>query len=130
MKILVGYDDSKAAESALDMAQKHGQVFNATVHVMMSLEQSAALKKEDIDKAESRLVKIEKRFKTGDVACEIHTSVSYQSPGEDLIRFAKENDIDEIIVGVRRRSKVGKLVTGSTAQYVILNAPCPVLSVK
>ena len=111
-------------------AQKHGQVFNATVHVMMSLEQSAALKKEDIDKAENRLAKIKKRFKTAEVACEMHTSVSYQSPGEDLVRFAKENDIDEIIVGVRRRSKVGKLVTGSTAQYVILNAPCPVLSVK
>jgi nucleotide-binding universal stress UspA family protein len=130
MKILVGYDDSKAAESALEMAQKHGQVFNATVHVMMSLEQSATLKKEDIDKAENRLVKIEKRFKTAEVACEMHTSVSYQSPGEDLVRFAKENNIDEIIVGVHRRSKVGKLVTGSTAQYVILNAPCPVLSVK
>jgi len=130
MKILVGYDDSKAAESALEVAQKHGQVFNGTVHVMMSLEQSASLKKEDIDKAENRLAKIEKRFKAADVACKIHPSVSYQSPGEDLVRYAKENDIDEIIVGVRRRSKVGKLVTGSTAQYVILNAPCPVLSVR
>jgi nucleotide-binding universal stress UspA family protein len=51
-------------------------------------------------------------------------------PGEDLVQFAKENGIDEIIIGVRRRSKVGKLVFGSTAQYVILNAPCPVVSVK
>ncbi|MGW8186758.1 MAG: universal stress protein, partial [Desulfobacterales bacterium] len=52
------------------------------------------------------------------------------SPGEDLVQFAKENRIDEIIIGVRRRSKVGKLVFGSTAQFVILNAPCPVVSVK
>ncbi len=50
--------------------------------------------------------------------------------GEDLVRFAKDNDIDEIIIGVKRRSKVGKLVFGSTAQYVILKAPCPVLAVK
>jgi nucleotide-binding universal stress UspA family protein len=51
-------------------------------------------------------------------------------PGEDLVQYAKEHAIDEIMIGVRRRSKVGKLVFGSTAQYVILEAHCPVLSVK
>jgi nucleotide-binding universal stress UspA family protein len=51
-------------------------------------------------------------------------------PGEDLVKYAKENQIDQIVVGIRRRSKVGKLVFGSTAQYVILEAPCPVLTVK
>jgi nucleotide-binding universal stress UspA family protein len=50
--------------------------------------------------------------------------------GEDLVEFAEENKIDEIIVGVKRRSKVGKLLMGSTAQYVILNASCPVVTVK
>jgi nucleotide-binding universal stress UspA family protein len=52
------------------------------------------------------------------------------SPGEDIVEFAKENKIDEIIVGVKRRSKVGKLLMGSTAQVVILQASCPVISVK
>ena len=50
--------------------------------------------------------------------------------GEDLVQFAEQNKIDEIILGIRKRSKVGKLMFGSTAQYVILNAPCPVVSVK
>ena len=74
--------------------------------------------------------KIKADFERDGIACEVHASVSYQSPGEDLVNFAKENQVDEIIIGVRRRSKVGKLVFGSTAQYVILEAPCPVLSVK
>ena len=130
MKILVGFDRSNASESALNHSRQHAQAFNAEVHVLTSLEQAATLKKEDIDKAENQLEKVRKIYKTAGIECKIHTSVSYQSPGEDLVRFAKENDIDQIIVGVRRRSKVGKLVTGSTAQYVILNAPCPVLSVK
>jgi nucleotide-binding universal stress UspA family protein len=52
------------------------------------------------------------------------------SPGEELVQFAEDNQINEIIVGVRRRSKVGKLLMGSTAQHVILNAPCPVVSIK
>jgi nucleotide-binding universal stress UspA family protein len=52
------------------------------------------------------------------------------SPGEDLVEFATENKIDEIIVGIKKLSKVGKLLMGSTAQYVILEAECPVVSVK
>lgn len=47
-----------------------------------------------------------------------------------LVGFADHNDIKEIVIGVRRRSKVGKLLFGSTAQYVILIASCPVVSVK
>ncbi len=43
---------------------------------------------------------------------------------------SKANEIDLIFIGVKKRSKVGKLVFGSTAQYVILEAPCPVVSVK
>ena len=130
MKILVGYDGSKVAEDAVKLAQKHGHAFKADIHIMTSLEQSPELKKEDIDKAESKLEKLRTSFKSDGIACETQASVSYQSAGEDLVRFAKENDIDEIIIGVRRRSKVGKLVFGSTAQYVILEAPCPVVTVK
>ncbi len=130
MKILVGYDGSKVAEDALKLAHKHAHEFNADIHIMTSLEQSPTLKKEDIDKAESKLEYLRTHFNVDDIPCETHTSVSHLSPGEDLVQFAKGNDIDEIIIGVRKRSKVGKLVFGSTAQYVILNAPCPVVRVK
>ena len=130
MKILVGYDDSKVTEDILKLAHKHALAFKADVVIMTSLEQSAALKKEEIDKTESKLENLRKPFKADNIICEAHTSVSYESPGEDLVRFAKDNDIDEIIIGVKRRSKVGKLVFNSTAQYVILKAPCPVLAVK
>ena len=130
MKILVGYDGSKVAEEVLKVAHKHALAFKADVYIMTSLEQSPTLKKEDIDKAEGKLENLRKPFKTDGIACEIQTSVSYESPGEDIVRFAKNNAIEEIIMGVKRRSKVGKLVFGSTAQYVILNAPCPVLTVR
>ena len=130
MKILVGYDGSKVSEDAVQLARKHGQAFKADVHIITSLEQSPDLKKEDIDKAESKLEKLKAPFRPDDIPCETQAVVSVQSTGEDLVRFVKDNDIDEIIIGVRRRSKVGKLVFGSTAQYVILEAPCTVVAVK
>ena len=130
MKILVGYEESRVADAALNLALEHARAFGAEVLIVTSLEQSPTLKIEDIDKAENRLEKIKKPFTAEDIPCEARATVSYQSPGEDLVSFAKENDVDEIIVGVRRRSKVGKLVFGSTAQYVILEADCPVVAVK
>jgi nucleotide-binding universal stress UspA family protein len=41
-----------------------------------------------------------------------------------------QHKIDEIVIAVKKRSKAGKWLFGSTAQYVIFNAPCPVVSVK
>ncbi len=130
MKILVGYDGSKIAEYAVATAHKHAQAFGAEVYIVTALEQSPSLTKNDIERAESKLEKLQKPFKKESIACKINTAVSYESPGETLVRFAKENAIDEMVIGVRRRSKVGKLVFGSTAQYVILQAPCTVTTVK
>ena len=47
-----------------------------------------------------------------------------------LIWFAELEKFDEIIVCVRRMSKVGKLLMGSTAQHVVLNSPWPVATIK
>jgi nucleotide-binding universal stress UspA family protein len=130
MKILVGYDGSKVADDVIKLTHEHAKAFKADVYIVTSMEQDPALKKEDIDKAESKLEKLRTSFRADDIPCEAQTSVSYQSPGEDLVNYAKDNSIDQVIIGIRRRSKVGKLVFGSTAQYVILEAPCPVLTVK
>ena len=130
MKILVGYDGSKAAEDAFALAKKHAKAFSAELNIITSLMQSSTLSEADIEKAESKLETLQKSVEDENINCEIHTSVSYLSPGEDLIQFANGNKIDMIVVGVRRRSKVGKMVFGSTAQYVILKASCPVLSIK
>ena len=109
---------------------RRDRAFNADIHLFTSLQQGAELQKEDIEKAESRLDKIKLDFDLEKTTCETHASVTFLTPGEDLVLFAKDNDIDFIFIGVRKRSKVGKLMFGSTAQLVILEAPCPVVTVK
>lgn len=52
------------------------------------------------------------------------------SPAESLLDHAARLDASLVVIGMRRRSPVGKLVTGSTAQQVLLGAGCPVLAVK
>src|SRR5690349_16193446 len=49
---------------------------------------------------------------------------------DGMVAVADEVDADLIVIGLRRRSPVGKLILGSNAQRVLLDAPCPVLTVK
>jgi nucleotide-binding universal stress UspA family protein len=131
MKILVGFDNSNVAKDALKLAQEHAKAFHAEIHVLRSVAQSRELKFEDIEKAEKELEKnVQTYFEGSGLSFESHLIVSSLSSGEDLVRFAERKKVEEIFIGVRRRSKVGKLVFGSTAQFVILEAPCPVVSVK
>jgi nucleotide-binding universal stress UspA family protein len=49
---------------------------------------------------------------------------------ETVLRSAEDRQVDLIVVGLRRRSPVGKALLGSNAQRIILGAHCPVLSVR
>jgi len=61
---------------------------------------------------------------------EIKTATDSQDSAEELIRTAETAEADFIVIGLRRRSPVGKLLLGSNAQRVLLDAACPVLAVK
>ncbi|MFD1513340.1 universal stress protein [Halomarina rubra] len=63
-----------------------------------------------------------------DVAFTSHGAVGEE--GETIVELAERLDADLVIVGGRKRSPTGKAVFGSTAQEVILNAPCPVTFVR
>jgi len=129
-KILVGYDGTRTAKEALNVALFHAHHFHAEVHVAWSLTGGQNTSAEEIDTARDGLQHAQSLFAKAQIPCETHLLIRGLSPGEDLVRFAEEHAVGEVIIGVRRRSQVGKLLFGSTARYVILNAPCPVVSVK
>ena len=130
MNILVGYDGSNVANEALALAKKHAKTFRASVEIVTSMTKGTESERVDIEKAERGLEYAKGLFIEDNISCNTHLLIRGLSPGEDIVEFAKENNVDEIIVGVKRRSKVGKILMGSTAQYVILKAHCPVVSVK
>jgi nucleotide-binding universal stress UspA family protein len=61
---------------------------------------------------------------------EIRQLPSGGEPADQVVHIADELGAALIVIGMRRRSPVGKLLLGSTAQRVLLDAPCPVLAVK
>ena len=130
MNILVGYDRSNSANDALELAKDHAMAFDANVHVVTSMVGANNNQYDNMQRAELGLDYAKALLEENNINCETHLLVRGLLPGEDLVKFAEDNQINEIIVGVRKRSKVSKLLMGSTAQHVILNAPCPVVTIK
>jgi len=128
--IIVGFDESRVSEEVLKVAEKHAKAFNKTVFLVTSMKGGPDVPRQEFVDAEKLISRAEAFFHDADISCEGHMSVRGLEPGEDIVKFAEDKDAEEIIIGVKRRSKVGKLLFGSNAQYVILNAPCPVVTVK
>ncbi len=130
MNIMVCFDETEAAKAAISVTESRAKMPDAKVFVVMSMAGGPDIPKEEFEKREADLAEVRRRFRRQDLSCESILLVRRLEPGQDLVEFAEANAIDEIVIGIKRRSKVGKLLFGSTAQYVILEARCPVLTVK
>jgi len=130
MKILVGYKGVNVGKDLLKIALTHAKAFNGEVLIVTSMVGGGKSEQSKVQTAEENLEKAKKHFDENGITCKTHLLIRGLEPGEDLVNFAIEKGVDEIIIGVKSRSKVGKLLFGSTAQAVILQAECPVLSVK
>ena len=76
------------------------------------------------------LQRVDERLAGEGIDYEIRELVLGHSPSEDLLQFCGDERADLIVIGIRRRSPVGKLVLGSNAQDILLRAECAVLAVK
>lgn len=130
MKILVGFDGSNVSREAVKTGVRFASQLKARLLIVMSMFGGPDVPRDEFARNEKELEFIQTSLVPPEVESEIHLSVRGMKPGEDLVSFAREHKADLMIIGVKRRSKVGKLVFGSNAQYVILQASCPVMSVK
>lgn len=126
--VLVGYIPTPEGIAALDYAVAYAEQNGAKLTVVntgkdgdYSHPQFAT--EQDIDAVDDLL-------STKKVEHTIVRPVDGQSATTALLDTASEVGADIIVIGVRRRSPVGKLLAGSTAQAVILGADVPVLAVK
>lgn len=130
MKILVGYKGINLGKDLLELAVTHARAFDADVLVATSMRDGVEDDQKKIMTAERNLAEAKAFFEDQGVACKTHLLIRGFEAGEDLVAFAREKNVDEILIGVKSRSKVGKLLFGSTAQTVILTSECPVVTVK
>jgi len=130
MNILVAYDGTKEAREAARVAAMHAKAFGGRIILAFSMVGGPEIPRQEFERAEKELQSQAITLKEEGFECETLLSVRGLETGEDIVKIAEEKGAEEIIIGVQRKSKVGKLLFGSTAQYIILNAACPVVTVR
>lgn len=130
MKFLVGYDGSNTAKAALTLARTYAKTFNAGIVVVASVEGDIITRDAELEKAKANLLYAGQFLAEESIPTEIEILTRGNKPGEDIVKFVVENTIDAVFIGLRRRSKMDKLIFGSNARVIINDAPCPVISVK
>lgn len=129
MKVLVGFLNTPEGEAALTAALAEAELRGATLVVVHSL-YGGGRDESQLPAYTKSLQEVEQRLGAAGVDFQIRELVRGKAPGDDLLSFAAEEDVDMIVIGIRRRSPVGKLILGSNAQDILLGADCPVLAVK
>jgi nucleotide-binding universal stress UspA family protein len=131
MKIMVGYNGSDSARRALELACTQAKTStNVLVYVITSMEGGSTETPASIREVEEHLQWAKNYMIQERVACETVQLARGLAPGEDLVKFADDNGIDHIFLGIEKKSRTRKLLLGSTAQFVILRGPCPVTTTK
>ena len=130
MKYMVGYDGGPASRRALALAGEHAKQAKALVYVVTSMEGGRKEDLKDIEDVKAQLQWAKDFLLKEQVQCETVQLARGLSPGEDLVKFAEDNGIDAIYLGIEKTSRTRKIILGSTAQFIILKGPCPVTTTK
>ena len=130
MAVVVGYVPTSEGRAALRQATQECLLRNARLVVINSHRGGNALDAKDAARTAKDLEDVRSTLGAQGLEHEVRQLVRGLEPSEDLIAVAEEVAADLIVIGLRRRSPVGKLILGSNAQRILLDAPCPVLAVK
>jgi nucleotide-binding universal stress UspA family protein len=129
MAIVVGYVAKPEGRAALRRAAQECQL-RSTRLIVVNSHRGRDLDSEQNALYERELEQARAQLTAAGIETEVRQLVRGKEPAEDLIAVAEESGGEMIVIGLRRRSPVGKLILGSNAQRILLDATCPVLAVK
>jgi nucleotide-binding universal stress UspA family protein len=128
--IVVGYVPKPEGDAALDKAITEARLRDAKLVVVNSHRGGHDFDSAAADQAEAEINAVRAKLDASGVPFDLRQLVRGFEPAEDLISIAEANSAELIVIGLRRRTPVGKLILGSNAQRILLDAHCPVMAVK
>lgn len=131
MAIVVALDEkSRRTERVVNFSIEEAKLRKEKLYFVHSLFGGEKTEQKEIDAGEELLKWAEETANKAGVECEVKLLVRGKEPAEDIVEFADEIKASMIVIGVRKRRPTGKVLFGSVAQDVILNASQPVICIK
>ncbi|SFP52743.1 Nucleotide-binding universal stress protein, UspA family [Geodermatophilus dictyosporus] len=128
MTVVVGYVPTPEGEAALTAAVVEAERRGEPLHVVNTSRGDSLVDRRFAGEADLRAVR--ERLDAAGVRYEVEQQVRGREAAEEVVDAAERLKASLLVIGLRRRTATGKLITGSSAQRILLDAPCPVLAVK
>lgn len=128
MSVVVGYVPRGEGEAALSHAVAEARSRQTRLVVVNTSRGDALVDHRFAD--EGQLAALRQRLADTGLPHHVVHAVRGREASEEILGAAAEHRAELVVIGLRHRSPVGKLLMGSTAQKVLLEAACPVLAVK
>lgn len=128
--IVVGYVPSPEGEAALDRAVLEAKLRGSSLIIINSQRGGRTADYEELALTDEQVNTLRQRLDKAGVEHDVRGLVRGNDPADDVVAVAEETKAELIVIGLRRRTPVGKLIMGSNAQRILLDAECPVLAVK
>lgn len=136
MNVVVGLTPRPESQAALEVAIDEAQLRAARLHIVRTVATRVSESFARVAEWEQEVtaIEVQGRQLVAEVAergveATFRVEAVADDPAEVLLDVAREVAADLLVIGLRRRSAVGKLVMGSVAQDVMLRADCAVLAV-
>ncbi|MGA9873896.1 MAG: universal stress protein [Rhodococcus sp. (in: high G+C Gram-positive bacteria)] len=124
MTVVVGYSPTVEGKGALPFA--FGEARQRNTDLIIVAEDDSASE----DSFAAAVQSAREEADAAGVAVTVKANEPGRSHSDNLIDLSYVDGIELVVIGIRRRSPVGKLLMGSTSQRVILEAQCAVTAVK
>ena len=128
--VVVGWIKSPEGQAAIDAAVEETRRRQGRLVVVHSSKGGGDEDPNTVVELRDALADLEQRLGADGLEVTVRDYVRGNDPADDLIDVAEKEGAALIVIGLRRRSPVGKLLLGSNAQEILLRADCPVLAVK
>ena len=127
MTVVVGYIPDQYGEAALTAGIEEAARRETDLVVVNATKGDALVDKRYV--GDAGLAALHERLAALDLRTEVRQMIGADVAAE-LVRVARESAAEAIVIGLRHRTPVGKMIMGSVAQQVLLEAPCWVIAVK
>ncbi len=128
MTIIVAYAPRPEGRAALDKGIELAGLNKERLLVVNAI---SGDKPDDPSRADTvEAEAVEKRLAATGLDAMFKVFVRGRSAVEEIVELAESPDVTLVIVGLRRRSPVGKMLLGSVSRDILLSVRCPVLAVK
>ena len=128
--VVLGYVPKPEGEAALAAVDRRGPAAQGRPGGRQLPPRPARRRRGATQAIEAELDEVRARVEEAGVDVDVRHPETGLEAAEDLLSIADEVGAELIVIGLRRRTPVGKLILGSNAQRILLDAHCPVLAVK